>query len=107
MVYFFHRYELPSIWLANDNNDVEYDSDSTYQGDSLDVMVDSLDDEGSEEESSDPGPDSGIEDNVVPSSTPSSDSSTSSSSSSSTDSLNKLRERTTSAEGGDSGLVVS
>ncbi|KAG8197032.1 hypothetical protein JTE90_004301 [Oedothorax gibbosus] len=108
MVYFFHRYELPSIWVANEN-DVEYDSDTSYQGDNY-AMVDSLDDEGSEdtqEDSSDPGPDSGIEDNAVPSSATSSDSSSTSSDSSSTDSLDKLRGRATTEDGGGSGLVVS
>lgn len=32
MLYFFHRYELPAIWIAHEN-ELEYDSDTSYNGD--------------------------------------------------------------------------
>ncbi|GFU00557.1 membralin [Nephila pilipes] len=39
MVYFFHRYELPSIWIANEN-DLEYDSDTSYNADNYTLASD-------------------------------------------------------------------
>ncbi|GFS76500.1 membralin [Trichonephila clavipes] len=38
MFFFFHRYELPTIWLANE--ELEYDSDTSYNGDNYTLASD-------------------------------------------------------------------
>ncbi|GFY67699.1 membralin [Trichonephila inaurata madagascariensis] len=38
MLFFFHRYELPTIWLANE--ELEYDSDASYNGDNYTLASD-------------------------------------------------------------------
>ncbi|GBM74274.1 hypothetical protein AVEN_109093-1 [Araneus ventricosus] len=65
MVYFFHRYELPSIWVANEN-DTDYDSDASYSVDNYTVAPDAVlmdDDEGSNvQETSAPSQESNLQD---------------------------------------------
>ncbi|GIZ04509.1 hypothetical protein CEXT_780861 [Caerostris extrusa] len=39
MFYFFHRYELPTILAANDN-EIEYDSDESYNADNYPLVSD-------------------------------------------------------------------